>query len=223
MPGREDRDGRPAPLSDEPRGGRDWWLRTLLVLQAPRAVFAALRNDSDEAAADRAEPVVAILVLAGIAGVLTTRTAAHLMDHSDYDGTLVAIWALIAGSLYGGAVYWLFGAFLHRSGVSLGSAGSYRRARHVLAFAAVPVAASLLLLPVKLALYGSDLFRRGGGDAGTGGKAFVALQLAFSAWALALLVIGVRTVHGWSWARAGSTVAAAAALPAAIALAVLLV
>ena len=201
------------------RGVRDWWLRALLVLQAPRAVFAALRDDSPEAAGDRAEPVLAITLLAGIAAVLSTRTAAHLMDdNSDYDATIVAIWTLIAGSLYGATAYWLIGWLLQRAASALGSAGSYRRARHVLAFAAVPIMFSLVLLPVKLALYGADVFRRGGGDAGNGGKVFVALQLAFFAWSVALLLVGVRAVHGWSWARSGAAVAAAAALPAAIAL-----
>jgi hypothetical protein len=205
-----------ARSSPSPTSVRDWWLRTLLVLQAPRAVFAALRDDSPEAAGDRAEPVLAVMLLAGIAAVLSTRTAAHLMDDNNYDATLVAVWAFVAGSLYGAAAYWLFGWMLHRGALAYGSAGSYRRARHVLAFAAVPIAFSLVLLPVKLALYGTDVFHRGGADAGTGGKVFATLQLAFFVWAGALLLVGVRAVHGWSWARAGAAVTAAAALPAAV-------
>ena len=59
---------------------RDWWLRTVLVVAAPRAVFAALRDDSREDASLRAEPMLVILWLVGIAFVLGTRTAAHLMD-----------------------------------------------------------------------------------------------------------------------------------------------
>jgi hypothetical protein len=187
-------------------------------VQAPRAVFAALRDDSPEAAGDRAEPVLAIILLAGIAGVLSTRTAGRLMDDSDYDALLVAVWAFIAGSIYGATGYWLIGGLLHRGAMAFGSAGSYRRARHVVAFAAVPIAFSLVLLPVKLAVYGSDVFRSGGGDSGTGGKVFAALQLAFFVWAAALLLVGMRSVHGWSWGRSGAAMAAAAALPAAITL-----
>ncbi len=157
-------------MSGDRESERDWWLRTLLVLQAPRAVFAALRDDSAEAAADRSEPVLAIIFLAGIAGVLATRTAGRLMDDSDYDAILVAVWAFIAGSLYGATAYWLIGWLVHRGARALGSAGSYRRARHLVAFAAVPIALSLVLLPVKLALYGADIFRSGGADAGTGGQ-----------------------------------------------------
>ena len=49
---------------------RDWWLRTLLVLQRPRPVFVALRDDTKESASDRSEPVLLIVLLAGIATVL---------------------------------------------------------------------------------------------------------------------------------------------------------
>ena len=105
------------------QGVRDWWLRTLLVLQAPRAVFVALRDDTPEAAAARAEPVLAILLLVGIASVLQTGTAAHLLDDPEYDALLVAVWVFIAGSIYGATAYWLLGWFLHRGGRALGSAG----------------------------------------------------------------------------------------------------
>ena len=75
---------------------RAWWLRTALVLSAPRAVFVALRADDDEDAAQRAEPVLAIVLLAGIAFVLSTSTTAHIMDTDQnglhYDGLLVAVW-----------------------------------------------------------------------------------------------------------------------------------
>ena len=54
---------------------RDWWLRAVLVLSAPRAVFVALRSDDPEDLSVRSEPVLAIVLLAGIAFVLSTRTA----------------------------------------------------------------------------------------------------------------------------------------------------
>ncbi len=182
---------------------REWWIRTVLVLSAPSPVFASLRDDSNESAALRSEPVLLVVWLAGMAFVLSTRTAAHLMDGSDgYDPLLVAVWTFLAGGLYGGIFYWLLGGVLHRVGLLLGSQGSYRRARHVLAFATVPVALSLALLPVKLAAYGGALFHEGGPDSGTGGKVFEALGIAFLVWSACLLVIGVRAVHGWSLGRA---------------------
>ena len=60
---------------------------------------------------------------------------------------------------------------------------------------------------MKLALYGARLFHRGGADAGTGGQVFAVLWLGFLAWSVCLLVIGVRAVHGWTWARAAAAAA----------------
>ena len=195
---------------------REWWLRTALVLASPRAVFVALRRDDPDDLSRRSEPVLAIVLLSGVVFVLSTRTAAHLMDDHDYDGLLVAVWTFLAGSLYGGVAYLVLGALLHLPSVFLGSQGTYRRSRHVLAFAAVPVALSLAFWPVKLALYGSDLFHQGGSDAGGGARVFEVLGLVFLAWSACLLVIGVRAVHGWSWARAGVAAAAPAAAVAAL-------
>jgi hypothetical protein len=183
---------------------RDWWLRAALVLQRPRPVFVALRDDSKDSLADRAEPVLAIVLLAGIAAVLASSVAGRLMDDSSYDGLLVAVWAFIAGGLYGMFGYYAFGALLHGSAKVLGSQGSYRRARHVVAFAAVPIALSLVVWPVKLAVYGESLFRTGGSDHGAGVRVFDGLELVFLLWAAALLVVGVRAVHGWTWARAAA-------------------
>jgi hypothetical protein len=197
---------------------RDWWLRTLLVLQRPRPVFAALRDDTREAAADRSEPVLLVVLLAGIAAVLATSSAAHLNNYDDYSPILIAIWAFFAGSVYGLFGYFLFGAVLHGSVKALGSQGSYRRSRHLLAFALVPVALSLVVWPVKLALYGGDWFRAGGRDTGGGGSAFDLIELAFLAWTGVLLVIGVRAVHGWTWARAATACVLALVAPVALAL-----
>jgi hypothetical protein len=196
---------------------REWWLRSLLVLQAPSAVFVALRRDGEDESADRVEPVLAIVLLAGVAFALSTSTAAHLMDNSQYDGLLVGVWSFLAGAISGGFAYFLLGVVLHGSVRALGSHGSFRRSRHLLAFAAVPVACSLLLWPVKLALYGERPFRDGGAGLGRGGAVFSLLAVAFAAWAAGLLVVGVRAVHGWSWWRA----LAGAAPPLALATALL--
>jgi hypothetical protein len=140
------------------------------------------------------------------------------MDDHDYDGLLVAVWTFLAGGFFGGLAYFVLGAALHGVDLTLGSQGSYRRARHLLAFAAVPVALSLLLWPVELALWGSALFHAGGPDAGNGGKAFAVVDAALLLWSACLLVIGVRVVHGWSWGRAVAGAAVPGALVAALVL-----
>ena len=202
-----------AGVAPEASPARDWWLRLLLVLQSPRPVFAALRDDSNAAASNRAEPVLLVIWLAGMASVLTTATAGHLMDDHDYDGLLVAVWTFLAGGIYGGLAYWAFGAALYGGARALGAHGSYRRARHLLAYAAVPIALSLVLLPLRLALFGSDVFHRGGSDAGAGGIALGVVAVCFLAWSLGLLALGIRVVHGWTWGRSGAALAVSAVLP----------
>jgi hypothetical protein len=57
-----------------------------------------------------------------------------------------------------------------------------------------------------LAAFGSDLFRKGGSDSGVGGDVFLACQLGFLAWSLALLLYGVRTTYDWTWPRSAGAV-----------------
>jgi hypothetical protein len=181
---------------------RDWWLRVPAVLLSPASVFAALRDETREDMDARSEPVLALIFLAGIAAALGTSTAATLYDDSEYDALLVAVWAVIAGGFVAFTGYFIAGGALYLGAHGLGSEGSFRRARHVLAFAVAPLALSLLLLwPVRLAVFGTDVFRRGGSDGGTAGNVFEAIELAFAAWAAVLLLVGVRAVHGWSWWR----------------------
>jgi hypothetical protein len=192
----------------DPNLERAWWLRTLLVFQAPFPVFAALRDDSEEAAAARQEPVTGVAFLAGIAAILASGVAGGLLDDEDFDRLLVPFWVIFAGAAQALAAYWIAGAVLHVVLGQLGATGRARRTRHMLAFAAAPLALSLVLLwPVRLALFGSDLFREGGDDHGAANAVFELGEAAFAAWAVVLLVLGVRVVHGWSWGR---TIAACA-------------
>lgn len=181
---------------------RQWWLRVPAVLLSPASVFAALREDSAEDVDARQEPVLALVVLAGIAAALATPTARTLFDDPAYDGALVAVWAFLGGGLTAVVGYFVVGGALFLAARGLGGVGTYRRARHLLGFAIAPLALSLLLLwPVELALFGGDRFGRGGSDDGAAGDVFGALELGFALWSAVLLLIGVRTVHGWSWWR----------------------
>jgi hypothetical protein len=204
----------------EPVLGRSWWRRVPLLLAAPTAVFAQLRDESEEATEARQEPVTAVAGLAGVAGVLGTPVARHLLNDSSMSVALIPVWAFIGGVVYALAVYWIGGGLLSRASRRLGGHGSWRRSRHVLALACVPLALSLFTLwPVRIAVYGQDLFRTGGRDYGRGDTIFGAVFVGFIAWSGVLLVIGVRAVHGWTWARAVAAIALAAAFPALIVLA----
>ena len=104
---------------------------------------------------------------------------------------------------------------------SPGSQGSYRRARHLVAFASAPLALSMLLVwPLGIAAFGGDVFRSGGADSGTGGTLFYVVAFAFAAWSIALVGVGIRAVHGWTWPRAGLAVAIALGVPVLIGVAV---
>jgi hypothetical protein len=187
---------------------RAWWLRALLVAQAPRAVFAALRDDSREAADDRQDTIAAVAFFAGLALTLVTSQAASFADDPARTGIVIPVWLFIAGSLVALVNYWLAGGVLYLALNWLGSRGSYRQARHLLALAALPFALSLVLLPVRLALYGDDIFRSGGSDAGSGAHVFPVLEAGFGLWSFVLLAIGIRVVHGWTWPRTAGAVLA---------------
>src|SRR6476619_2638070 len=184
-----------------PDGARAWWQRILLVPQAPRAVFAELRDDSREAAEDRQDAITAVAFFAGVALTLFSSQAATFADDPARAGIVIPVWLFIAGLLVGLVNYWLAGGVLYFALSRLGRGGSYRQARHLLALAAVPLALSLILLPVRLALYGGDIFRSGGSDTGSAAHVFPVLEAGFGVWSLVLLPIGIRVLHGWTWLR----------------------
>jgi hypothetical protein len=196
---------------------RSWWLRAPAVLVAPRAVFVSLRDESDEAVEARQEPLLAIAGLAGIAAVLGSPVARQLLNDASFSVSLIPVWAFFGGVVYAVAVYWLGGGLLYGAARRFGGLGSYRRARSMLALSAAPLALALLTLwPVRIAIYGEDLFRTGGTDWGPGDRTFGGLFYFAFAWSALLLLIGIRAVHGWSWGRSLATFALAAALPALI-------
>jgi hypothetical protein len=208
-------DGRVETLGAGAAGEREWWLRVPLVFLSPRHVFAALRDDSDAAAYARQEPVLAIAVLAGIGAVLSSNVSGRLFDDPEFDALLVAVWAFVAGGFYGAAGLFGLGGLLHFGTSLAGSLGSYRRARHLLAFAAVPLVFALPLWIVRLSVYGADALRSGGGDSSVASTAFEAAELGLLAWVLVLVVLGVRVVHGWTWPRSLAASAFVLALAAA--------
>jgi hypothetical protein len=196
---------------------RAWWLRVPAVLLSPKSVFFALREEDPDDVAARSEPILLIILLAGAATVLASPTAAGLLDDPDYDPLLLAVWTFIAGGIYGAIGYFLVGFAMFFGARLLGSLGTFRRERQIVGFALIPIALSLLvLLPVRLAIYGGDAFRDGGADEGMGERLLLGVQLVFVVWSLVLLLLGVRVVHGWDWLRSAAVVLAGAGLLVAI-------
>jgi hypothetical protein len=184
-----------------------------LLLVRPGEVFAELRDSSDEQAEALSEPMVAVTILAGMAMFLTTATAGQLFDESDYDWLLIAVQAFFAGVLVAFQNYWLGGAALLLGLRSLGSLARYRTARQIVGLATAPFVLALVVVwPLRLAIFGGDLFQSGGSDEGTTGYVLSAVDAGFVLWSLALAVIGVRTVEGWSLVRSLGAAAFAATL-----------
>ncbi len=176
----------------------EWWRRTFRALRRPGAVFASFGDEEDDA---RTEPVLAIIFLAGIAGVLGSNEFAHILDDFELDGLTVAVVAFLAGGLYGLVAYFFLGFLVYAGARAAGTTASYRRLRQLVAFAAVPLALSLLVWPLRLAIYGGDVFRTGGSDGGGGNAVFETLEVAALLWSAVLLVVGLRAYHAWSWPR----------------------
>jgi hypothetical protein len=160
---------------------RDWWRRALLVLTRPNEVFTALRDDSDESAADRQDVVVGLAFAGGVAVALVT------VRFEDVGVPEKVIGILASGLAIGFTGYWVLGWALGFVVPRLGGGGSRRRTRHVFAFALVPL---VLALPLWLV--------------------WPPLLIPLGAWSLGLLILGLRVVHRWSYARSGVGVGLAA-------------
>ncbi|MCZ7588064.1 MAG: YIP1 family protein [Gaiella sp.] len=214
--------------AERARAGEDlaraWWRRVPRVVTAPRSVFAALAETDDVDVDARSEPVLAIVIVAGMAGVILTPAWGTVMDDGTVDGLVLLVLTFVGGLFYGAAAYFLLGLALWLGAKAVGVDAPFRIARQLVAFAALPVALSLAVVLPSLALaYGWDWFRTGGDDTGRGRDVVVILGLAFVAWSLALVGVGLRTTFRLPWRGvagalllAGVMVAAFAVLPNAL-------
>jgi hypothetical protein len=146
-------------------------------------IFERVRRDSAGEADERSELVAALAFVAGVAAGL----AAGGEELRELDALDSLVWIFFTGVALGFGVYWIAGwalAFVVRR---LGGAGSSRLTRHVLAFSFAPLALAVVVWLVWAPL-------------------LVGLAIA----SLALLVLGLREVHGWSALRAGAAVGLAA-------------
>ena len=115
----------------------------------------------------RSEPVLAITILAGIAGVLLAPAWGTIMDDSSVDAVVVVVVTFIAGLFYGAAGYFLLGLAVWLGAKAVGIHPPFRAARQLVGFSAVPLALSLVaLVPVITIGFGEDWFRSGGADEG---------------------------------------------------------
>jgi Yip1 domain len=137
---------------------------------------------------------------------------------------VLCVVTFVGGLFYGAAGYLLFGLAVWLGAKAVGVDPPFRLARQLVAFAAVPVALSLaVVVPVIAIAFGTDWFRTGGSDEGTGRTVVTLIGLGFVAWWAALVTVGLRVTFALPWrgvvgavALAGVLVAAFAVLPTAL-------
>ena len=203
---------------------RRWWRLVPRVVTGPADVFVALRED-DEADVDaRSEPILAIVILAGMAGIILTPAWGTLLNEESLDALVLAVVTFIGGLLYGAAGYFLLGLVVWLGARGVGVETRARKARQVVGFSALPLALSIVVtVPAIVLAFGSDWFRTGGSDDGSGRAIVVSVGLAFALWSLGLLAVGLRTTFELPWrgvvgalALAGVLVAVVAIVPSAL-------
>ena len=197
---------------------RAWWRRVPLVVTAPRSVFTALAETDDLDVDARSEPVLAITILAGMAAVLLTPEWGTVMNDGSVDALVLLVVTFVAGLFYGAAGYFVFGLALWLGAKAVGVHQPFRIARQIVAFAALPFALSLLVVvPVIALAFGEDWFRTAGDDTGSGRIVVVAIGLAFAAWSVGLVVLGLRETFRLPWRGVVGALALAAVIVAAVA------
>ena len=185
---------------------REWWARLPRLLYAPAEVFAELRDESVEAADARQEPLVALGFLAGIGIFFASFALEQPYDrYRELSALSLTVETIVGGALVGLSLFWVGGAIVYLGTRGLGALSGYRLARHIVGLAGAPFILVLVFaVPVRVGLYGFDLFRAGGSDGGAGADVFIAVDALAAAWTLALVLIGIRTTQRWSWRRSAA-------------------
>lgn len=195
---------------------RAWWRRVPHVLTRPASVFEALRETDEVDVAARSEPVLAITILAGTAGVLLAPAWGTVMDDGSVDTIVLVVVTFIAGLIYGAAGYLLLGLAVWLGAKAVGIDPPSRIARQLVGFALLPFALSLVVLvPAIVIGFGEDWFRTGGSDEGAAAAAVIGVGLAFAAWSFALVAIGLRTTLRLPWQGVAGALGLATVLVAA--------
>jgi hypothetical protein len=197
---------------------RQWWRLLPRVLTNPVTVFVALREEDETDVEARSEPILAIVIVAGMAGILLTPAWGTLLDEESLDWIVLAVVTFVGGLLYGAAGYFLLGFVVWLGARGVGVDTRSRPARQLVGFAAFPFALSIVVtLPAIVLAFGSDWFRTGGSDDGTGRGIVLSVGLAFALWSLGLLAVGLRATFELPWRGVIGALALAAVIVAAVA------
>jgi hypothetical protein len=196
---------------------REWWHLLPRVLTRPNDVFDALQEDDETDVEARSEPILLVVLVAGMAGILLTPAWGTLLDDQSLDWLVIAVITFIGGLFYGTAGYFLLGIVVWAGAHAVGFDLRRRAARQLVAFCALPFALSFLItVPVVAIGFGYDWFRTGGSDDGVGRALVLGAAAILALWSLALLTLGLRRTFGLPWRAVAGALALAAVIVAAI-------
>ena len=182
-------------------------------------MFVALGDDDEIDVEARSEPILAIVILAGMAGILLTPAWGTLLDDESLDWLVLAVVTFIGALFYGTAGYFVLGFVVWVGSRGVGLDVRSRPARQLVGFSALPFALSIVVtLPAIVLGFGYDWFRSGGSDAGTGRAVVLGVALACALWSLGLLALGLRTTFGLPWRGVAGALALATVIVAAFAI-----
>jgi hypothetical protein len=197
---------------------RRWWRLLPRIVTHPTEVFVALQDDDEVDVDARSEPILAVVIVAGMAGILLTPAWGTLIDEESLDWIVLAVITFIGGLFYGTAGYFLLGLVVWLGARAVGLEARSRTARQMVGFSALPFALSLFVtVPAVVVAFGYDWFRTGGSDGGTGRVVVLSIGLALALWSLGLLALGLRTTFELPWRGVAGALALAAVIIAAFA------
>ena len=168
------------------------------VLLAPRPVFVALRDEARDDLDARAEPILALVLLAGIASVLAhPGPPASSSTTAIYDGLARrALWAVFAAVFTAFVGYFVVGGALYLGARGLGSLGtSGARGRSSRSRSSRSCSRCSCSGRSGWPSSATTSFARGGADdGGAGARCSRAAEIGFALWAAALVL--ARRAHG---------------------------
>jgi hypothetical protein len=159
---------------------------------SPRQVFKFINDYQYD------KYVIVLLVLAGVAKALERAS-------SNYYGDTKEIWEIVVtcvvvGGIFGWITYYLFAGIISWTGKWMEGEGNTESILRIMSFAMLPSIMALLILLIKVVIYGDDVFRSPE-ETGTGLLMslwsyffdFIHVLLAF--WSIFLFVIGISEVQ----------------------------
>jgi hypothetical protein len=176
----------------------------LSIWTRPRETIRAI------VAEDPRRHVLVLAMLSGIAQALDRASLRHVGDRVEWP--VLAAVAVVGGSLFGILSIYLVAVLLRLTGSWLGGRADHAALRAAMAWASIPVIATLLLWPIQIGLFGMENFSSITPRIDASpmiNVAFAGISLILGVWSFVLALKTIGEVHGFSaWRALGSVLIA---------------